>query len=257
MTESRLLVDRQPPIVVLTLNEPDKRNPLSPQLVRELTEALQALAEERNVQAVVLTGAGTAFCAGADLREMRKATPLEDRAEYDRILALNRLLWNYPKVTVAAVNGVALGAGANVVAWCDMAIADETAMMGYPEVKAGIASATVITSLLRLVGRKQVYDLVLTGRRIGAAEAKELGLVNRVVAKGTALDEARALALEIAGSAPHALAFTKEVVRVATDMDYDKSLEYARDIRVLSRLDTEFRERIERYVGGSKAKDAD
>lgn len=238
---------------MLSLNEPDKRNPLSPQLVRELTEALRALAEDDAVIAVILTGAGPAFCAGADLREMRKATPLEDRAEYDRILTLNRLLWNYPKVTIAAVNGVALGAGANVVAWCDLAVADETAVLGYPEVKAGIASATVITSLLRLVGRKVVNDLVLTGRRVGAAEAKELGLVNRVVAKGTALEEAKALAAEIAGSAPHALAFTKEVVRVATDMDYDKAIEYARDIRVLSRLDTEFRERIERYVGSSRA----
>jgi methylglutaconyl-CoA hydratase len=248
MTNTRLRVEIDPPIAVVTLNEPDKRNPFSPTLVREMTTALREIAGREDIVALIFTGAGSAFSGGADLREMRKATPLEDRAEYDHILELNRLVWNYPKVTIAAVNGPALGLGANLVGWSDLAIAEERATIGYPEVRAGIASATVVPALLRLVGRKAMNELLFTGRPVAAAEAHRLGLVNRVVPDGTAVAAATALALEIAQNAPHGIAFTKEVVRTATDMEYDKALEYARDIRVISRLHPSFQARIEGYL---------
>ena len=248
MDERRVLIEREPPLAVLTLHEPAKRNPFSPRMVRELITALHELAADEHTAVVIFTGAGPAFSGGADLREMRRATALEDRGEYEHILTLNRLVWNYPKVTICAVNGPALGLGANLVGWADMAIADERATFGYPEVKAGIASATVIPALLRLIGRKAMNELIYTGRAIGAAEACRLGLINRVVAEGSALEHAKTLAHEVAANAPHGLAFTKEVVRVATDMEYSKSLEYARDIRVLSRLHPEFQTRIDAHL---------
>lgn len=247
MSDSRLLVDRAPPVAVLTLNEPAKRNPFSPVLVREMTAALQALRDDEAIVVVIFTGAGPAFSGGADLREMRKATAIEDRGEYDRILGLNRLVWNYPKVTLSAVNGPALGLGANLVGWSDLAIAEEQATIGYPEVRAGIASATVIPTLLRLIGRKAMNEMLYTGRPLTAAEAHRLGLVNRVVSNGASLHAAFELAAEIAQNAPHGLAFTKEVVRTATDMEYGKALEYARDIRVISRLHPQFKARIDAY----------
>ena len=248
MPPVRLRVDTEPPVAILTLNEPDKRNPFSQTLVREMTTALRASVDREDIVAVIFTGAGTAFSGGADLREMRKATALEDRAEYDHILELNRLVWNYPKVTISAVNGPALGLGANLVGWSDLAIAEEQATIGYPEVRAGIASATVVPALLRLVGRKAMNEMLFTGRPVDAAEAHRLGLVNRVVPNGTSLAAATALAQEIAQNAPHGLAFTKEVVRTATDMEYDKALEYARDIRVISRLHPKFQARIDAYL---------
>lgn len=248
MDERRVLIDREPPLTVLTLHEPDKRNPFSPRLVGELTAALEDIAVDEDIVVAVFTGAGPAFSGGADLREMRRATPLEDRGEYDRILALNRLVWSYPKVTICAVNGPALGLGANLVGWADMAVADERATFGFPEVKAGIASATVIPALLRLIGRKAMNELIYTGRAISAGEACRLGLVNRVVSAGTALEHAKTLAHEVATNAHHGLAFTKEVVRVATDMEYTKALEYARDIRVLSRLHPSFQARIDGHL---------
>ena len=248
MPNVRLRVEMEPPVAVLTLNEPDKRNPFSPVLVREMTAALRTIANREDIVAVIFTGAGPAFSGGADLREMRKATPLEDRAEYDHILELNRLVWNYPKVTIAAVNGPALGLGANLVGWSDLAIAEERATIGYPEVRAGIASATVVPALLRLIGRKAMNEMLYTGRPVDAAEAQRLGLVNRVVPNGTSLAAAAALAREIAQNAQHGIAFTKEVVRTATDMEYDKALEYARDIRVISRLHPQFQARIEAHV---------
>ena len=149
-------------VATVTLNEPDARNPLSPGLVDQLKIALRTHADDAEIKAVILVGAGRGFSAGADLRRMRTATPLEDRDEYDEILELTRLLWRYPKPTIAAVHGFALGAGANLMNWCDIAIADEDARIGFPEVKAGVPSATVIPTLMRTVSRKHMYDLVLS-----------------------------------------------------------------------------------------------
>lgn len=247
-TIERLLLERRDPVAIITLNEPEKRNPFSPLLVRKMTEMLREIAEDDSIVVVVFTGAGTTFSGGADLREMRKASPLEDRAEYEHILELNRLVWNYPKVTISAVNGPALGLAANLVGWSDLAIAEERATIGYPEVKAGIASATVIPALLRLIGRKAMNELLYTGRAVNASEAQRIGLVNRVVADGESVSAAIELAHEIARNSHHGLAFTKEVVRTATDMEYGKSLEYARDIRVISRLHPKFQARIDAYM---------
>lgn len=226
--------------MTLTLNEPRARNPLSPGLVAALTSHLRECAADPAVRAVVLHGAGTGFCAGADLRRMRAATPLEDRDEYDEILALNRLLWRYPKPTVAAVHGFALGAGANLMNWCDIAVIETGTRVGYPEVKAGVPSATVIPSLMKLVGRKRMFELVLTGRLLSADEAVEHGLATRLVPAGTALDEARQIAQTISGYAESAVRLTKEIVHTATDMSFDQGLTYAKEVRVISRLGTDF-----------------
>lgn len=255
--DSRLLVERREPVAILTLNEPEKRNPFSPMLVRQMIKVLQELAEDESIVVVIFTGAGTSFSGGADLREMRKAPPLEDRAEYEHILTLNRLIWNYPKVTISAVNGPALGLAANLVGWSDLAIAEDKATIGYPEVKAGIASATVIPALLRLIGRKAMNELLYTGRAIKATEAERLGLVNRVVPDGESVKAAVEMAMEISRNSHHGLAFTKEVVRTTTDMEYGKSLDYARDIRVISRLHPKFQARIDGYLdkgAGSREK---
>ena len=245
---SRVLYEQRGPIAILTLNEPERRNAFSPGMMREIAPLLEGLIDDQSVTVVVFTAAGKVFSGGADLKEMQVATPLEDRAEYDHILRFNRLVWNYPKVTMAAVNGHAIGGGANLVSWCDLAVADEGALFGYPEVRAGIASATVIAGLLRHVKRKDMNELVLTGQLVDAHEAKRMGLINRVVPAGTALDATVEWANKIAGNAPHALGFTKEVLRVAADMEYDKALDYARDIRVISRLHPEFRARIDTYL---------
>jgi methylglutaconyl-CoA hydratase len=248
VSHTRILVEQRPQIAIITLHEPEKRNPFSPVLIDELIESLTAFASNDEIVAVIFTGSGTAFSSGADLRVIRKVTPMEDRQEYDRILAMNRLIWNYPKVTIAAVNGAALGLGANLVGWCDLAIAEERATFGYPEVKAGIPSASVVPTLLRVLGRKAANELLLTGRRITAADAWRLGFVNRVVANGESLSAALELATEVARNTAHGLAFTKDVVRTTTDMEYNKALDYARDVRVISRLHPAFQGRIDNYL---------
>jgi methylglutaconyl-CoA hydratase len=250
VTAQQLVLEKRDGYVAtVTLNEPEARNPLSPPLVRELTSALEAIAGDPAVRVAVLTGAGKGFCAGADLRRMRSASPLEDRDEYDEILVLNRLLWEFPKPTIAAVHGFAMGAGANLMSWCDLAVVEEDARLGYPEVKAGVPSATVIPTLMRTVGRKRMYELILTGVPIPPAEAQQIGLVNRVVPVGAALEAALALAATIAEHHPQAVRLTKEIVKVTTDMSFHQALAYAKDLRVISRLRDDFR--VEIRQGGS------
>jgi methylglutaconyl-CoA hydratase len=237
-------------ITTLTLNDPERRNPLSPALVSQLTSALRGAQQDPGVRCVVVTGAGRGFCAGADLRRMRLASPLEDRDEYNSILDLNRLLWNYQKPTIAAVHGFALGAGANLMSWCDIAVADEDTLIGFPEVRAGVPSATVIPSLLRLVGRKKMYELVLTGQPIAAADAAAIGLLSRTTEPGTSLQAALSMAAVISGHHPDAIRLTKEIVHAATDMTYEQGIVFAKEVRVISRLRDDFR--VEVAAGGDR-----
>jgi methylglutaconyl-CoA hydratase len=239
------------PVATVILNEPEARNPLSPGLVAQLTAVLAELAQNEQVRAVVLVGAGLGFSAGADLRRMRSASPLEDRDEYDRILDLTRALWHYPKPTIAAVHGFALGAGANLMNWCDIAIADEDTLIGFPEVQAGVPAATVIPTLMRTVSRKQLFDLVLSGQPVSATRAYELGLVSRVVEPGAAYARAVELAVTIAGYHPDAVGITKEIVRTVTDMSFEQAIVYAKDMRVIARLRKDFTVEIPQGARGA------
>lgn len=233
-----------PPVAVVYLNEPERRNPLSPGLVEGLIGHLEALSDDDDVHAVVLAGTGAGFCAGADLRRMRTATPLEDRREYDRILDLNQLLWEYQKPTIAAVHGFAFGAGANLMTWCDVIVADEEARIGYPEVKAGVPSATVIPTLRRLVGRRQMLELTLLGEPITAARAEQIGMINRVAPAGTALGVATDLARRMAANDPRAMRETKNIARVTEQMSYREAMTFAKDARVIYRLGAGFAVRV-------------
>ncbi len=197
------------------LNDPERRNPLSPEMVAGLLEALDRLEANPGVRAVVLTGRGKAFSAGADLAFLERVTELGAEENYRHSLSLMRLfhrLYTYPKPTVAAVNGPAVAGGAGLATACDLVVMDEEARLGYTEVKIGFVAALVSVILVRAVGEKAAKDLLLTGRLVGAEEAKALGLVNRIAPLGKALEEAKALAEEVAKNAPTSLRLTKELL---------------------------------------------
>lgn len=234
-----LLVDIADHVAVLTLNEPERRNPLSPALVSALTQTLQSLADENSCRVVVLTGAGRGFCAGADLSRMAVTSVAEDRDEYNAIIVLNQALWRYPKPTVAAVHGFALGGGCSLMNWCDFSIVEEGTRLGFPELVAGLPSTTVIPTLLRIIGRMATLELVLLGQNIDAARAAEIGLITRHVGQGEALGAARELARTLAAHDPGAVRLTKEIFRTVTDMPYDQSIAYAKEMRVLARAMSE------------------
>ncbi|WP_347240982.1 enoyl-CoA hydratase/isomerase family protein [Thermus sp.] len=217
-------------VATIFLNDPERRNPLSPGMVEGLLKALDALEEDLEVRAVVLTGRGKAFSAGADLAFLERVTELGAEENYRHSLSLMRLfhrLYTFPKPTVAAVNGVAVAGGAGLATACDLVVMDREAQIGYTEVKIGFVAALVSVILSRAVGEKAAKDLLLTGRLVGAEEAKALGLVNRVAPPGRALEEAVALAEEVAKNAPTSLRLTKELLLALPGMGLEDGFRLA------------------------------
>ncbi len=206
------------PAAVLSLNRPDKRNALSRGLIAALTEAVRRAAADPLARCVILTGEGTAFCAGMDLDELRGT--VENAAEAElvwddaaKLSALYTLIYECPKPTVAAVNGAAVAGGAGLVTVCDLAVSVPAAKFGYPEVRRGLVAAMVLPHLLRHVGERAARWLLLTGELIDATEAERIGLINTVVPPELLLSTAETWAGLLAEGGPKALAATKELLR--------------------------------------------
>lgn len=203
---------------VLTLNRPDKRNALSRALIAALTEAVARAAADAQARCVILTGNGSAFCAGMDLDELRGTVENATEAElvWDdaaKLSALYSMLYELPKPTIAAVNGAAVAGGAGLVTVCDLAVCVHEAKFGYPEVRRGLVAAMVMPHLLRHVGERAARWLLLTGELIDGIGAACFGLVNEVVAPDLLLSTAEKWAGLLAEGGPKALATTKELLR--------------------------------------------
>jgi enoyl-CoA hydratase/carnithine racemase len=225
-----LLVEDRRSVRILTLNRPEKRNALDTALSRALLQALRGAEDDDSVDCVVLTGAGPAFCAGADLAEfkgMQDAQAADARAELTMQLHLVFSKMVTPVVT--AVNGAAMGGGAGLAIAGDLAVMAQDAKIGYPETKHGIVAAIVMANLVRQVGRKAAFELVSLGEPISAARALELGMVNRVVAAKDILEESLGLAQKLAAVSRPAMAQTKSLFHEVADLPLDKALERGRD----------------------------
>jgi enoyl-CoA hydratase len=217
-------------VAVLTVDRQEKLNALNRQVVEEIGQALLEI-EAEGPRVIVVTGAGErAFIAGADIRAMSVMDPLEAKRFSEIGHAAMALLDRSPIPTIAAVNGYALGGGCEVALACDVRIAAENATFGFPEVGLGILPGMGGTQRLpRLIGPALAKELIFTGRRIGAGEAREIGLVNRVVAEGEALNVARELAAEISANAPLAVRHAKSAANRSLDVDLVSGLEYEAD----------------------------
>jgi methylglutaconyl-CoA hydratase len=204
-------------VAVFTLNRPECRNALSRALLARLRDAIDEVGVDVGVRAIVLTGAGAAFCAGMDLKEAAEidAKPESEHAivaglkEYADLLQCVHTL---AKPTIAAVNGDALAGGAGLMAACDLAIAAETARIGYPEVRVGLVAAIVMHDLTRQIGDRRARQLLLTGELISSKQACDWGLVNAVTPAESCLDEAVRRAASLSECAPSALATTKRLL---------------------------------------------
>jgi enoyl-CoA hydratase/carnithine racemase len=218
-------IETRGPVEVWTIAGEARRNTLTRGLCEELRTLARALPGRREVRAVVLTGQGDkAFCAGADLKDREKMSHDDVRAWLVLLHEAFRALELAPQPTIAALNGVAFGGGLELALACDLRVADPGAAMGLTEVKLGIIPGAGGTQRLpRAIGVSRAKELIFTGRRVLAAEAMSMGLVNKLSAPGLAVNEAVDLAREIAENAPLALAQAKSAITDGYDLPWDEA----------------------------------
>src|SRR5687767_15024187 len=230
-------------IATITVSRPDKLNALNDATIEELGRAIDEARSRDDVGAVLLTGAGRAFVAGADIRELVEQTPAAAQARALTGQAVFRRFETSPKPTLAAVNGFALGGGCELAMSCHFRVAADTAKFGQPEVKLGITPGYGGTQRLpRLVGRGRALQLLLTGEVIDAQEAYRIGLVNAVVPGAELLDRARAMLGQMLANAPVALALCIEAVNVGYDLPLDDALQLEATMFGLSAATEDMRE---------------
>ncbi|WP_235146769.1 MULTISPECIES: enoyl-CoA hydratase/isomerase family protein [unclassified Amycolatopsis] len=233
-----LLTENHDAVRVLTLNRPDKLNALDTALTRALDTALDEAGRDPSVRAVVVTGAGRGFCAGADLNEFSSLTPDQPEAVLERAALTARLqtrMQQLPVPVVSAVRGAAVGGGAGLAIGADLVVAGSDLKFGYPELKHSIVPALVMTGLVRHLGRKLAFELVSTGRLLTAAEALSYGLVNQVVEPAEIVPAALAVALRWASVEPRALAAAKDLFYRVADLPTDAAMRAGQDVNALMR----------------------
>ncbi|MGP8124817.1 MAG: enoyl-CoA hydratase-related protein [Nitrososphaerales archaeon] len=225
-----LAVSREGPVGLVMINRPDAMNALNARMVTELIAALDDFEKDDGVRCVVITGSERAFSAGADIKEMAEMTAVQ-MAMTGHFFPLWDKVGRFPKPIVGALSGFVLGGGLELAMSCDVLIASETTQLGQPEIDIGIMPGGGGTQrLTRAVGKYKAMEMILTGRKIGAEEAKTLGLVARVVPKEAYLTEAKKVANEIASKSPVAVRQAKMAVNKAFEMGLADGLDFEREL---------------------------
>ena len=236
MTYETLLIERKSQVAYVTLNRPAALNALNRGLRLDLRHFFQEITADPDIRAVVMTGAGRAFCAGADIKEWQEpSSVVEDRDERLRVSFWDAIrCYEWP--VIAAINGYALGGGCELAMCCDIRIASEDAELGLTEVTLGIIPGGGGTQRLpRLIGRGKALELILTGKRISAQEAWRLGLVERVVPHADLIPAAEELAQTIVARAPLAVKYAKEAIIRGLELPLDEGLHVENELSILLR----------------------
>jgi methylglutaconyl-CoA hydratase len=237
-------------VAILTLNRPDKRNAISPHMIDELLAAFDEI-ESGHARAVILTGAGKAFCAGMDLEALRESADASHGQHVEdsrRTARLFRRIWGFTKPTIAAVNGAAIAGGSGLATLCDFTLAAPEAKFGYTEVNIGFIPAFVSVFLARQIGEKRARDLLLSARIFDAREAHELGLVTMVVAGDCLMGRARELASAIVAASPTSIAHTKRLLLSSHVAGVDRELEAAIAASASMRDTPDFKEGLAAFL---------
>jgi len=231
-TFKNLLFDREIPFAYLTLNRPEKRNALSLELMEELTSCLRSIGEDKEIGAVIIRANGPAFSAGHDIAEMTGKDVAFYRRLFDACVKLMDAIQEIPQPVIAQVHAVATAAGCQLVAACDLAVAADTAWFATPGVRIGLFCSTPMVAVSRAVGRKKAMEMLLTGDRVPAAEALEMGLVNRMVPADELAASVRQLADKIVESSPLVISIGKQAFYRQIDLPQNKAYEYTREVMV-------------------------
>lgn len=236
--------DAESRIATVTLNRPEKRNPLSLALMEELIATFRAIGARRDVAAVILTGNGPAFSAGHDLGEMTGRTIEDYRTIFDRCCELMETVQAIPQPVIAMVRGIATAAGCQLVATCDLVVAEEGARFGTPGVKIGLFCSTPMVALSRTIGQKRAMQMLLTGIPIDARTAADWGLVNEVVPPERLESRTREIAGQIAAASPLVLGIGKEAFYAQIDRDQHAAYDYAKTVMTMNALAADAQEGI-------------
>jgi methylglutaconyl-CoA hydratase len=250
MIFNTLIIKESDGIALLTLNRPEKRNAISYELIAELQQALEQIRNSKSL-VLIITGAGSAFSSGMDLENLKSliGRSEEQNREDSRMMAkLFRSIYDFPKPTIAAVNGAAIAGGTGIATICDFTLAVPEAKFGYTEVRIGFVPAIVSTFLIRQIGEKQARDLLLTARIFTAEEALGLGLVNEIVDPEHLLSRASELAHRLTENSPASLRATKELLAHALNQELDRDLEVAIEGNARVRQTHDFREGITAFL---------
>ncbi|SRR5579871_3399096 len=237
-------------IATITLNRPEKRNAISPEMIADLLAAFDEV-EASAARVLILTGAGKAFCSGMDLDALKalasqsSAQHLEDAKTLARLC---RRLWSLPKPTIAAVNGPAIAGGCGLATLCDFTIAAPEAKFGYPEVRIGFLPAVVSIFLARQIGEKHARDLLLTGKIVDAAEALRIGLVTQIASAEVLLKTANELAASLIAASPTSLRITKKLLCEFAAPEIDRELQLAIAESAEIRATQDFREGLASFL---------
>jgi enoyl-CoA hydratase/carnithine racemase len=236
MGYTQITVEREGPIGVLTLNNPRKINALSQTMIGEMTQALTEIAGTEDIRVLILRAAGKHFCAGHDLSEMVGQGMRTYNSIFERCTRMMQLLHTLPQPVIAQVQGIATAAGCQLVAWCDLALAEEGARFATPGVKIGLFCITPMVALTRAIGRKAAMEMLLTGRYVSAEEAQALGLINRVVAAENLNDATEELALQIASASGYVLRLGKQAFYAQVDQTDTHASAFATQAIALNNL---------------------
>lgn len=237
-------------VATITLNRPEKRNAISFALIDDLLRALDEVATSDAI-VLIMTGAGKAFCSGMDLDNLKSLlghTAEQNLQDSQTMVQLFRSLYEFPKVTIAAVNGAAIAGGTELALLCDFTLAVPDAKFGYTEVRIGFVPAIVSTFLLRQIGEKQARDLLLTGRLFDAEEAGRLGLVREIVPAENLMARARELASLLMENSPASLYATKKLLTDHARAELDAQIDAAIRENAAIRQTADFREGISSFL---------
>ena len=248
-----VLIEKQTPqVTLLTLNRPERRNALTLELLTQLCAAIKVASDEAQQRVLILRGAGVAFCTGLDLKEAADQTKAQATAEMvaNTLIAISQTRL----ITIAAVHGAAVAGGAGIMSACDFVVAAEGTKIGYPEVRRGLVAGLVMSFLRRQVGERNMRELLLGSELIDAARAKEIGLVNRVVAPDSLMSETQGFAESVLQGAPGALAQTKRLIEELWWHSVKEDVDLALNYHMQAREAAEAREGIAAFNEKRKPK---
>jgi methylglutaconyl-CoA hydratase len=248
-----VLIEKETPLItVLTLNRPERRNALTIELLSELNAAIKIASDQPDERVIILRGAGAAFCTGLDLKEAADQTKAHATAEMvaNTLIAVSQTRL----ITIAAVHGAAVAGGAGIMTACDFVVAAQGTKIGYPEARRGLVAGLVMTFLRRQVGERNMRELLLGSELIDADRAREIGLVNRVVAQADLMNEAQKFAQSVLQGAPGALAQTKRLIEELWSSSVKEDVDLALKYHMQARESEEAREGITAFNEKRKPK---